>query len=55
MGANALQGPHHGAQKSTKTAGDALTTSASKESSVTTLILSLIFYFGLFFILDCCR
>ena len=39
-GERVLQGPHHSAQKSTKTGCVELITSASKEASLTTLILS---------------
>ena len=37
-GARVLHGPHHSAQKSTKTGLEELITSASKEVSLTTLI-----------------
>jgi len=38
-----LHGPHHSAQKSTKTGCEELITSASKEVSLTTLILSFMY------------
>src|SRR4030095_14021473 len=45
-GANILQGPHHSAQKSTRTGFEDLRTSWSKELSDTCLIISLMVFPG---------
>ncbi|CSA77869.1 Uncharacterised protein [Vibrio cholerae] len=49
IGAIILQGPHHSAQKSTRTGPAALITSFSKPSSVSCKILSLIFHSNVIF------